>query len=251
VACDGTRSRVRSTLFPESHTNYVLPVRLLGVSTVYPSALASKVRKLDPFFLQAGDPQTDAFHWFSFLDSPSNNSRSDSDSYECQILISWPYRAGFRGASEPLEVPGSNAGRLKLMKELASGWVDPFREIVSAIPDEAEVKTISLEDWVPPRKGWSGVKGRGRVVLVGDAAHAMTMCKSCHCPWSLHHIYSQLSSYIDFRLPMLMISKSGAKQPITGYWISPFCLNTSCLFSNQTRLTRPGLKKLVKSTCKK
>jgi hypothetical protein len=70
VGCDGTRSTVRSSLFPDAHINFILPVRLLGVSVVYPSSLASKARQLDPFFYQAGHPKTDSFHWFSFLDSP-------------------------------------------------------------------------------------------------------------------------------------------------------------------------------------
>ena len=181
VGCDGTRSRVRASLFPEAHQNYVLPVRLLGVSTVYPSSLAQKARNLDPFFYQAGDPETDGFHWFSFLDSPSNNDRKDKDSYECQILVSWPYRSGFMGRKEPLEIPNGEDDKLKLMKEIVDGWTDPFREIVQSIPEETEVKAISLEDWVPPKEG-RGAENR-RVVLVGDAAHAMTMCEfSKFCP---------------------------------------------------------------------
>lgn len=175
VGCDGTRSQVRKSLFAESQENYILPVRLLGVSTVYPSSMASKARKLDPFFYQAGDPQTDAFHWFSFLDSPSNNDWGERDSYECQILVSWPYRAGFVGRKEPLEVPEDNEERLKIMKEIADGWAAPFREIVLAIHGGTEVKTISLEDWVPPKEGWEGEDGQEKVVLLGDAAHAMTM----------------------------------------------------------------------------
>ena len=140
--------------------------------------MAAKARKLDPFFYQAGDPETDAFHWFSFLDSPSNNDREERDSYECQILVSWPSRAGFMGREEPLEVPDDNDERLKIMKEIADGWAEPFRDIVEAISEGTKVKTISLEDWVPPKEGWQGRNGEGKVVLLGDAAHAMTMCKS-------------------------------------------------------------------------
>ncbi len=169
---------MRKSLFPGSHQNYILPVRLLGVSTVYPSSLAMKARNLDPFFYQAGDPETDAFHWFSFLDSPSNNDREDWESYECQILVSWPYRAGFMGREMPLDVPEENGERLQIMNEVAEGWAEPFREIVMGISEGTEVKTISLEDWVPPKEGWKGGRGDGKVVLVGDAAHAMTMCES-------------------------------------------------------------------------
>lgn len=176
VGCDGSRSRVRTFLFPDPavHSNYQLPVRLLGASTIYPGDLSSTVRALDPFFFQGGDPETNAAHWFSFLDSPSSSGRGD-DSRDCQILVSWPYQSGFLGQSEPLEVPARGAERVKLMKTIASGWAEPFHSIVQSLPEDTEVKTITLEDWVPPENQWNETPSSDRVVLVGDAAHAMTM----------------------------------------------------------------------------
>lgn len=61
------------------------------------------------------------------------------------------------------------------MKRISAEWSDPFRRIIQSIPADAEPKTITLEDWVPPEGGWNGTPGSGRVVLVGDSAHAMTM----------------------------------------------------------------------------
>ena len=156
------------------HSNHQLPVRLLGVSTVYPGSLASTVRVLDPFFFQGGDPATNAGHWFSFLDSPDSSGRGD-DSRDCQILVSWPYRSGFLECEEPLEVPAQSSDRIALMKKISSTWADPFHSIVHSIPDGIEAKPISLEDWVPPPDHWNDITGSDRVVLVGDAAHAMTM----------------------------------------------------------------------------
>ncbi|KAJ5769012.1 hypothetical protein N7520_003571 [Penicillium odoratum] len=176
VGCDGSQSRVRASLFPTPamHLNARLPVRLLGVSTIYPGELAAKVRALDPFFFQGGDPLTSASHWFSFLDSPETSGRGD-DTRECQILVSWPYRSGFLGENEPLEVPANARDRVALMKRISSVWANPFHDIIQNIPEDAEPKTISLEDWVTPRVQWTNVPGSDRVVLVGDAAHAMTM----------------------------------------------------------------------------
>lgn len=148
---------------------------MLGVSVVYPAAFALKMRALDPFFFQGGDPESDAYLWFSFLDTPANNSRhEDPDTYECQILISWPYREGFRGKQEPLEAPATNQGRVDLMKSLAEGWAQPFQECVTAIPDGTEAQTIKLADFVPKRGMWDNQ--HGRITIVGDAAHAMVMC---------------------------------------------------------------------------
>ena len=215
VGCDGTRSNVRASLFPNSYMNYILPVRLLGVSVDYPASVAGKVRKLDPFFYQSGDPQTDVFHYFSFLDTPSSNDRADKDSYDCQILVSWPYRPGFRGHSMPLDVPAGSVERVLLMKDLANGWSEPFRDIFQAIPEETEAKTVSLEDWNPSQVNWSDMSTEtgGKVVLVGDAAHAMVMCK--FTPLSIVPLLLLFSNKQD--LPDLKIV---ATVLITGSWIS-------------------------------
>lgn len=182
VGADGSGSNVRSLLArnPRVSLNHRLPVRLLGVSVVYPSSIALKMRVLDPFFIQGGDPKSNVYFWFSFLDTPTNNTRKeDSKSYECQILLSWPYKVGFQGRETPLEVPPSNEERTNLMKSLAPSWANPFKEIVDCIPPSAEVKSISLEDW-PPEKGmWDNLGGR--VTLVGDAAHTMTTCMLPFC----------------------------------------------------------------------
>lgn len=151
-------------------------MRLLGTSVVYPRHLALPMRKLDPFFFLGGDPESDAFMWFSFLDTPANNTRDDPDTYECQILLSWPYRAGFKGREKPLDPPSSNEERIQLMKELVNGWANPFHDCVMNIPADTEIKAIALEDFVPKMNQWDNQGGR--VTLIGDAAHAMTMCTS-------------------------------------------------------------------------
>ncbi|RJE22800.1 FAD binding domain-containing protein [Aspergillus sclerotialis] len=200
VGCDGSHSRVRASLFPapEIHLNYQLPVRLLGVSTIYPGKLAAKMRQLDPFFFQGGDPLTNASHWFSFLDSPETSGRGD-DTRDCQILVSWPHRQGFLGEENPLEVPSRRRDRVAFMKRVASGWTNPFHEIVQSIPEDAEPKTITLEDWVPPHDQWTSVPGSGRVVLVGDAAHAMTMYRG----EAANHGIMDVQLLLSFILPLL------------------------------------------------
>ena len=135
------------------------------------------MRALDPFFFQGGDPQSDVFMWFSFLDTPSNNSRrEDPDTFECQIMIGWPYRKGFLGRDEPLDAPAENGEKLALMKRIAQGWAEPFQGCVMKIPEETSIQSIKLEDFVPRRGMWDNLQGR--VTLAGDAAHAMTMCMS-------------------------------------------------------------------------
>ena len=65
IGCDGIHSQIREILCPSTFRNILLPVRLIGVSVVYPADKAEKMRALDPFFLQGGDPKTNVFFWFS------------------------------------------------------------------------------------------------------------------------------------------------------------------------------------------
>lgn len=101
------------------------------------------------------------------LDTPGNFVESSEDRYHCQIIISWADEKG-------IAVPEANGDRVALMKELAGDWAEPFRSLVKRIPADSEVRSIRIEDWMFQR-------GRHhqhpRVVLVGDAAHTMTMCK--------------------------------------------------------------------------
>ena len=152
-----------------------MPMRLLGATVVYPSSLALKLRALDPFFFQGGDPQSNTFMYFSFLDTPSNNARGEnSDTYELQIILSWPYRKGWMGREEPLDVPAMGKEKVALMKRMAEGWAEPFREMVMNMPEDTDPKAIVLEDFLPKERMWDNMEGR--ITLVGDAAHAMTMC---------------------------------------------------------------------------
>ena len=156
------------------------------------------LRQLDPFFFQGTSSENDSFMYFSsrssiastpkeqptdqprtdtpnptqpVLDAPANTDER-SDKYTCQIVVSWPFRAGFLGNPSPTLVPPTNEGRLDLLSMLAKTWAEPFRSLVLGIPRGTEVKTLDLADWPPPR----GAHGSGRVVLMGDAFHTMTMC---------------------------------------------------------------------------
>ena len=150
---------------------------MLGVTVDYSPPLSTKLRQIDPFFFQGGDPCTNAFLYFSFLDTPSSifaREGKRTESHVCQILISYPYRDGFLG-KEAFDPPASNPDRVKLMKQIGQNWANPFNEMVTQIPDDSEVKVLHLEDWVPKADLWRSQPGR--VTLVGDAAHPMTMCK--------------------------------------------------------------------------
>ena len=161
---------------PSQAANTRLPIRFLGVNVLFPPSLALQARALDPFFFQGGDPQSDTFLWFSFLDTPTKAEREkDEGQWECQLAISYPYRPGFWGMNQPMEVPETKEERVMLMKEFAKGWAEPFRSLVMGIPSETEVKDLPIADFLPKVGMWDNADGR--VTVVGDAAHAMTICK--------------------------------------------------------------------------
>ena len=89
-------------------------------------------------------------------------------------MIGWPYRKGFLGGNEPVDVPPEHSERLALMKRIAEDWTEPFRDCVMDIPDGTNVQVISLEDFMPRPGMWDNK--HGRVTMIGEAAHAMTMC---------------------------------------------------------------------------
>ncbi|KAG8528465.1 uncharacterized protein KY384_007383 [Bacidia gigantensis] len=207
VGADGIHSRVRPALITLSHQpsslgkNTSLPVRLLGVTITYPPPLALKLRALDPFFFQGGDPATDTFLYFSFLDTPSSyklREGQETGGYECQIIISWPYRPGWHGQDRPSEIPANVEDRVRFMKDVTKEWAEPFRGMVQAIPEQgADVKAIKLEDWVPKKGVW-GTLG-GRATMIGDAAHAMTMFRG----EAANHGIADIAVLVQHLLPIL------------------------------------------------
>jgi len=60
------------------------------------------------------------------------------------------------------------------MRHIASNWADPFRSLLLELPNGTEVKGLDLHDWPPPRNA----AGKGRVLLMGDSFHPMSMCMS-------------------------------------------------------------------------
>jgi 2-polyprenyl-6-methoxyphenol hydroxylase-like FAD-dependent oxidoreductase len=65
------------------------------------------------------------------------------------------------------------------MKIRAQNFHPKLRQAVQEIPEGTEITEIKLADW--PCLEWPNFEGK--VTLIGDAAHAMTMCM-CHIPLS-------------------------------------------------------------------
>lgn len=62
--------------------------------------------------------------------------------------------------------------RIGLIKNITSDWTPHLQKLIEIIPGDAEATAIHLADWFPTTK-----REHERVVLMGDAAHTMTMCE--------------------------------------------------------------------------
>ncbi|KYG41593.1 hypothetical protein M433DRAFT_177306 [Acidomyces richmondensis BFW] len=159
------------------------------------------MKQLDPFCFQGADPRTNSFLFFSFLDTPSHNDRSDNgDNFACQIIVSWPFRRGFLGSSVEIECPDTHVDRLNLLKDIVDGWAPQFRNLVQNIPDGSPVHQIRVEDWIPQEGLWSNLDGKA--TLMGDAAHAMTMYRG----EAANHAITDVRSWVDYIFPTLKIN---------------------------------------------
>ena len=173
AAADGSGSRIRQLLMGDElgrlnqlHAHY------LAVTLRLTQEKVNRLRNIDPLLFQGSHPDTGYYMWYSTLSTTEVNGSSETKSpyYEAQLNVSWLVK----GPED--NVPETNAGRLAKIKSLATagtGFEKTLRETVEDIPEDTEVLDITLADW--PTVPWHGFDGR--VTLLGDAAHPMTMCK--------------------------------------------------------------------------
>ncbi|KYK60751.1 monooxygenase [Drechmeria coniospora] len=167
VGAEGSNSPTRKFLVPDAYHNYQLPVRLLGVSLDLTPAEAQPLRDIDPLLFQGCHPETGNYLWISLLETPETNGSAGTplERFRIQVIISWL----FKDATD--EVPAGDEARVVEMKRRAAEFNPVLRRVVDSIPASSAVMDIALQDW--PCQPWDN--RQGRVTLVGDAAHAMTM----------------------------------------------------------------------------
>ena len=166
VGADGASSRTRHILCPNTAELDQLPIRMVGVTVRLTPDKIVPLRTIDPLLFQGCHPDTGDFFWFSVLSTPEvNGSLGGEEFYEGQVMLSWKAKGND-------DVPASNAERLVKMKSIAMPFETRLRTVIEDIPDGTEVIEIKIKDW--PNVQWPN--HRGKTTLIGDAAHAMTMC---------------------------------------------------------------------------
>lgn len=167
VGAEGINSQTRQYLAPETYKNARLPIRFTGTAVNFTPEAVKPLRAIDPLLFLGCHPTSGNFIWVSTLETPEANGTQGTanEYYRVQINMSWPFESAVD------EVKSTSEERLAEMKRRAEEFHPTLRNTINSIPDSAEIIEIVLQDW--PCLKWDS--HGGRVTLVGDAAHAMTM----------------------------------------------------------------------------
>lgn len=193
VACDGSHSRVRRSLFPDWKLKDI-PVRMLGIKMEMLPSEIKPIRDLDPYFFHSTNSRNDTFIYFSVLDAPGNHTDTNRP-YTGQLCISWPFREGFLNRPSPIEIPNTPEEQYKLVQELTSTWAECFRPLASAVSLDSEMKGLKIQDLTPPKD----FQTTGRAVLMGDALHAMAMYRG----EGANHVIFDVKDFVERVVPAL------------------------------------------------
>lgn len=172
VGAEGTNSRTRQFVAPDTYTNQTLDVKLLGAAVDMTPEQVKPLRDIDPLLFQGGHPDTNDFLWISMLDTPATNGSAGTpdEYYKVQVILSWPVKTPADAV-----VPDTSAGRAEEIKRRAAEFHPILRDAVSLVTASekaaSSAQEIILQDW--PCLPWDN--HGGLVTLTGDAAHAMTM----------------------------------------------------------------------------
>jgi hypothetical protein len=166
-----------------------IPVRLFGFTLRVTAEEAAAIRKLDPFFLQGTASSSNIYMYLSrkfhvsvrdshllilrlsVLEAPQEQRSNNEFLY--QICISWKRHDHLLEGNKTPQGSPSQADRVNIIRDIVQDWAEPFRSFVMLITDATDVKQLDLDDCAPEK----AMKPADRVMLVGDAFHAMTMCK--------------------------------------------------------------------------
>ncbi|KAF1962095.1 FAD binding domain-containing protein [Byssothecium circinans] len=168
--CDGSHSRVRRALLPSGFQNHRIPVRMFGFTMLVTAEQSKPIRELDPFFLQGTASASDVFMYISLLQAPQTPEKSH-EGYLYQVCISWDTAKGLPNSIAAAAVKSTPEERPGIIRKLAEDWAEPFRSFVRLISNTVDVKQLDLDDFPPG----PGIHPITRVLLIGDAFHAMAM----------------------------------------------------------------------------
>lgn len=173
LGVDGKNSRIKRLLLGEEKSRLnPLPVAFMGFTLRFSPSKMQPFRDIHPVIWQGCHPGSGYFVFFSMLSTPESNGSASTENpyYEGQFNMSW--LTGKHGPTP--KTPTEQLAKAKEAACASSGMFPPLRQAILEIPEDTHALEIVLEDW--PTQEWPLCDGR--VTLLGDAAHTMTMCES-------------------------------------------------------------------------
>ncbi|OBZ69051.1 Zeaxanthin epoxidase, chloroplastic [Grifola frondosa] len=168
VGADGAQSAVRP-LVADNPSLSPLPIRMLGTKATLTSDQAEPLQQIDPLLFQGGDPRTGTFIFISVFDKTLCQD-SDEVTYTYQFCLSYPVLPSSTVEPHTSKDTTSTPSLLETLKSLAEPFHPALRRPFLSLPSDSKVVPITIADW--DAVSWNG---NGRVTLIGDAAHTMTM----------------------------------------------------------------------------
>ncbi|KAJ5682702.1 para-nitrobenzyl esterase [Penicillium macrosclerotiorum] len=170
LAVDGKNSPARKLLIGDERSRLnSLPVAFVGISLRLSPEKVKPFREIHPIIWQGTHPGSGYYIFFSMLSTPQTNGSAGTadEYYEGQFNMSWLLEKNGPLAASPTEI-------LAQVKDAAvadTGFFPSLKQAILDIPEGSPMLEIKLEDW--PTEDWPSAGGK--VAIVGDAAHAMTM----------------------------------------------------------------------------
>lgn len=180
VGADGTNSHVRRfvTKKPEA---IPLPVRLYGTKVVLSSEQAAPLQAIDPLYFAGGLPSVSEESFFICM---INKPFWKTGTYAFIALFEKRYQAGHENStyiyqlclSSPIALDAAKneendpAALLAKFQSLAEPLHPILKQPFTLVGPNSKIIPVTLADW--DAVSWDG---QGRITLMGEAAHAMTM----------------------------------------------------------------------------
>lgn len=183
LACDGANSSTRRLVCGARGALRALPLRFCGAKVAMSGAeVRALSERFDPLLFQGTVPATGTFFWFLMLATPEYTGSDDL--HYAQVNLSWR-----PAEDEAFATPEDKARALVAHSEGLQP--DLLRLVERAARDPAQLVEIRLADW--PDVDWDS--HGGRVLLAGDAAHAMTMYRGEACNHGIADVVDFLAAW--------------------------------------------------------
>jgi len=166
VGADGIHSLVSEQAHgPGGCVPVVVPVAMLMTSLTVKEEVYKILRKVISTHGRAIGPSRGQDKGVTCAFISVVDVRLEKDEYDLFYAQSWVI------LSKEDEIPESNEDKLRLFKKQAEGFCEPWRSLMINVPEDVIMEIFVVCEKYPKKWNDEG----GRVVLIGDAAKAMTM----------------------------------------------------------------------------